>query len=338
MSAESMTLVQQHPQSGALMSFAQTSLQIKEQVNLIKSVMKDVMKDGEHYGKIPGCGDKPALLKPGAETIMSTFRLANDLDVDVIDMPGGHREYRMKCTLFSPNGQRLGTGVGSCSTLEGKYRYRTGAGEVTELAVPKAYWDKKREDPAAAAKILRETANQAGIEGDKFSTKKDDTGVWRIATFADKIEHDNPADYYNTCMKMASKRAQVAAVLTTTAASDIFTQDIDDDPDLYGGGRHKKPAPEPNGSGFSNHQQPADKKPANNKPKQDANKPPSIDWASQEQLAKLVDLSGHPALPDDKREAIENWIRGGRIASKDAADMIGKLETMIDALEAAVLA
>lgn len=233
---------------GGLTSYALPMAEIKAQVNLIQHVMREVMKEGEHYGKIPGCGDKATLLKPGAEKIMMTFRLSNDTDVDYVDMANGHREYRVKCTLYAPNGQRLGTGVGSCSTMEGKYRYRTGAGEVTELAVPKAYWDKKKEEPAAAAKILRETANRAGIEGDKFSTKKDDTGVWRIATFADKIEHDNPADYYNTCLKMAKKRALVDAVLTTTAASDIFTQDIEDMPEVIPAnhrGQNDQVTPEP---------------------------------------------------------------------------------------------
>jgi hypothetical protein len=40
---------------------------------------------------------------------------------------------------------------------------------------------------------------------------------------------NNPADFYNTAMKMGAKRALVAAVLFVTAASDIFTQDLDDD-------------------------------------------------------------------------------------------------------------
>jgi hypothetical protein len=38
-----------------------------------------------------------------------------------------------------------------------------------------------------------------------------------------------PADFYNTALKMAEKRALIAVVLFVTAASDIFTQDIDDD-------------------------------------------------------------------------------------------------------------
>ncbi len=45
---------------------------------------------------------------------------------------------------------------------------------------------------------------------------------------ARKLENDNPADDYNTVLKMAKKRALVDAVLTATAASDIFTQDLED--------------------------------------------------------------------------------------------------------------
>jgi hypothetical protein len=53
-----------------------------------------------------------------------------------------------------------------------------------------------------------------------------------IVRAGDKVEHDNPADYYNTVLKMAKKRAHVDAVLTATAASDIFTQDVEDMPEV----------------------------------------------------------------------------------------------------------
>lgn len=44
----------------------------------------------------------------------------------------------------------------------------------------------------------------------------------------DSVEHDNPADYYNTVIKIAKKRAFVDAILTTTAASDIFAEDVEE--------------------------------------------------------------------------------------------------------------
>jgi hypothetical protein len=44
----------------------------------------------------------------------------------------------------------------------------------------------------------------------------------------EKGENEDPADCYNTVLKMAKKRAYVDAMLTATAASDIFTQDIEE--------------------------------------------------------------------------------------------------------------
>jgi len=191
---------------------------VKRQVNLIQEVLTDVMKDGEHYGKIPGCGKKPALLKPGAEKIIMTFRLVPDIHQEVFDMPNSHREYRTKVNLSTQAGIFLGSGVGSCSTMEGKYRFRTGEVTKTGKPVPPDYWNERNANPKKA---------QASIGGIGFSTKKID-GNWEIVMQGEKVEHDNPADNYNTCLKMSKKRALVDAVLTVTAASDIFEQDIDE--------------------------------------------------------------------------------------------------------------
>lgn len=184
------------------------------QVTLVQEVMKGVMKEGEHYGKIPGCGDKPALLKAGAEKLGMTFRLAPTFDIRRLDMNGGHREYEVVCTL---NGRYQG--VGACSTMEGKYRYRTGPKKSTDKPVPKQYWDIRQSDPAKA---------QALLGGKGFSTMKDGNGQWVICEQGEKVEHDNPADHYNTVLKMAKKRAHVDAVLTATAASDCFVQDLEE--------------------------------------------------------------------------------------------------------------
>lgn len=197
-----------------------TANDIQEQVDLIQEVMGKVMRDKEHYGIIPGCGDKPALLKPGAEKLNMTFRMAPDPETEFVDLGGGHREYRVKCPLRSIlTGAFLGAGVGSASTMETKWRYRNAEPETTAKFVPKEYWDLRKKDPAKALEM---------IGGKGFVTKKVD-GNWYIAKLTgEKVEYDNPADYYNTCWKMAKKRSLVDAVLTVTAASDIFTQDIDE--------------------------------------------------------------------------------------------------------------
>lgn len=197
--------------------------QIQAQVNLIQEVMKAVMKDGEHYGKIPGCGDKPSLLKPGAEKLMFTFRLVADPEVEVFELyhptVQGHREYRVKVRISSLNGTYMGGGIGSCSTMENKYRFRGGEKIPTANPVPKDYWNLKKANKFDEAQEL--------IGGVGFGVAKIN-GAWVICEIGEKIEHDNPADYYNTCEKMAKKRALVDATLTVTAASDIFTQDIEE--------------------------------------------------------------------------------------------------------------
>lgn len=216
-----------------------------QQVALIQNVMKSVMVDGEHFGIIPGTGKKcpdcrgqskdcpkckgtgiigkPSLLKPGAEKLCFTFRMDPQFEVEILPIQHkipGHREYRIKCTLFSINsGQRLGSGVGSASTMETKWRFRSGPKELTEKPVPKEYWDNRESDPQKAL---------AAIGGKGHSTAKGEDGKWYIAIAGEKVENDNPADVYNTVLKVGKKRALTDAVLTCTAASDIFTQDIED--------------------------------------------------------------------------------------------------------------
>lgn len=198
---------------------AMTPDSVVRQVVLIQDVMEKVMKEGEHWGKIPGCGPKPTLLKAGAEKLSLVFRLAPSYAVTQSDLAGNHREYYVKCTLTHiPTGKIFGEGVGACSTMEGKFRFRMGDVEFIGRPVPTEYW--KSRDVEL-------------IGGRGFTAKKNpDTGKWEVARAGDKIEHDNPADYYNTVLKMAKKRAHIDAVLTATAASDIFTQDIEDMPEV----------------------------------------------------------------------------------------------------------
>ncbi len=199
--------------------YAMQTADVQRQVNVIQDVMRSVMSDGEHYGIIPGT-NKPSLLKPGAEKLSLVFRLRPEYQVTRTDLPGGHREYEITCTLYHiPTGQSVGQGVGSATTMENKYRFRTGPTELTETPVPKEYWSTRKDNPSKALEM---------IGGKGFTTKKNDAGQWVIAVQGEKVEHDNPADYYNTILKMAKKRAHVDAILTATAASDIFTQDTED--------------------------------------------------------------------------------------------------------------
>jgi hypothetical protein len=193
---------------------------------------------------IPGCGDKPSLLKPGAEKLMFTFRLVADPEVEVFELYHptitGHREYRVKVKISSMGGTYMGGGVGSCSTMEGKYRFRGGEKTGTGKPIPKEYWNLRKDGKNAEAQEL--------IGGHGFSHGKIN-GSWEICEIGEKAEHDNPADFYNTCEKMGKKRALVDATLTVTAASDIFTQDIEEMTEVIPGAKEapakKEPVKEP---------------------------------------------------------------------------------------------
>lgn len=192
-----------------------TSKQVMGQVQLIQEVMRDAMKEGEHYGKIPGCGDKPALLKAGAEKLSLTFRLSPSYKIERLDLANGHREYIITCELrHIETGKLLGAGVGSCSTMESKYRWRSvDTFEVTDMPIPRDSKEKKAE-----------------YRKQGFGMKKVD-GEWKWVRFTgngERVENPDIADQYNTVLKMGKKRAQVDATLTALAASDIFTQDIDE--------------------------------------------------------------------------------------------------------------
>jgi hypothetical protein len=175
----------------------------------VQDVLKSQMQEDVHYGKIPGTGDKPTLLKSGAEMLrmvfnMSTICEATDVTVDTDDK--GHKTYEICMHILNKDGIKVATGLGTCSTLESKYKYRS---QLTDRTVPSEYWNER---------------DKALLGGPQYSPKKV-KGKWLIA---ERVEHDNPADYYNTVKKMAKKRAMADGILTATCSSDLFTQDLED--------------------------------------------------------------------------------------------------------------
>jgi len=182
-----------------MIATARSAGDILAQKAIITEVMKKVMKDGIHYGKIPGCGDKPALLKPGIEALTSTFRIAlNHTTEDLSDEDSVR--YRVTSTAtYSPTGQVLGDGLGECSSDERKYKWRA---PVCEEEFDEAPENRKRE----------------------FWKK----GWNKGAPTKEKQVRTDHADIANTVLKMATKRADAAAIILALGVSDIFAQDIEE--------------------------------------------------------------------------------------------------------------
>ena len=189
--------------------------ELKTRANMVTNIKRDIMRENIHWGKVPGCGDKPTLLKNGAELLCMAFKLAPDAKVEITDLGNGHREYTVTTTLTSiVTGTPIATGLGSCSTMESKYRYRGAELVNTGKPVPKEYWSSK---------------DVSLLGGKGFTAKKDENGAWKIFKKGDKkIENPDIADVYNTVLKMASKRSLVDATLKATGGSCEFTQDIED--------------------------------------------------------------------------------------------------------------
>lgn len=194
---------------------------IKHQIQVIQEVMAGAMVKDTHYGVIPGCGDKPTLLKAGAEKLCLTFRLSPTYVVTKTDLGGGHREYEVRCTLTHiPSGSVFGEGVGICSTHESKYRYRKA--ERNCPACGKSTIIKGKLEYGGGWLCF---AKKGGC-GAKFGDNDDAITSQQVG----RVDNPDIADSFNTVLKIAKKRAHVDAVLTATAASDIFAQDLEDLP------------------------------------------------------------------------------------------------------------
>lgn len=193
---------------------------ILAQVKLIQEVMTRVMTDGEHYGVIPGTGTKKTLLQPGAQKLTMTFRLAPEYELQETNLPREHKEYRVICTLKSiQTGNFVGQGVGCCSTMESKYRFRGGARKCPNCGKETIIKGKKE---YGGGWLCFTKKNGCGSKWEDGDPEIEGQSV-------ERVECENPADFYNTVLKMAKKRAFVDATITATAASDIFTQDVGDD-------------------------------------------------------------------------------------------------------------
>lgn len=172
-----------------------TAVDVREHVNLIQEVMGAVMKKDTHYGVIPGC-KQPSLYKAGSEVLLATFRIAVSVIVEDLSTEDCVR-YRVRTIgTHQVSGIVVGEGIGSCSSNEDKYKWR------------KAVNDKEFEATQESRRRIK--------YGKDWVTKQVRT---------------EPADVDNTVLKMAKKRAQIDLTLTATAASDIFTQDVEDMPE-----------------------------------------------------------------------------------------------------------
>jgi hypothetical protein len=194
-----------------------TIAEIKHRKAKIHELMRELMVEEHHFGIVPGT-DKPTLLKPGAEMLCMTFRLMPSFSVTQRELAEGHREYRVDCDLTNAQGQIVAKGVGSCSTMESKYRWRLGS----------------RKCPECQSDAIRKSKDGGGgffcwakLGGCGATFPEGDKKI--VGQSLARVPNPDIADQWNTVLKMAAKRAHVHAVLLATAASDMFAPEGEDD-------------------------------------------------------------------------------------------------------------
>lgn len=181
---------------------------------------KDGGQDGGDYGVIPGVGTKKVLLKSGADKLCELYGLYDEYEIESReDFSTNLFYYKIKCTLKSRRDDSIvGSGLGSCSTYESKYRWR----------------DSQRKCPKCEATSIIKGKEEFG-GGWLCWAKKGGCGA-KFPTGDRSIEGqvigrtENPDIYdtVNTVLKMAKKRAKIDAVIAVTRSSGIFTQDLEE--------------------------------------------------------------------------------------------------------------
>lgn len=150
--------------------------QAVHRAQMLEQMVGRVLKEGVDYGTIPGT-PKPTLYQTGAQQLAFVFGLTPEFSVEHETFD--HKaeppfiSYTVRCRMVSrESSEVVAEGVGSCNSMEVRYRYRKQGGQ--------------------------------------------------------RVLNTEVADLANTILKMASKRALVAGVLNATAASRVFTQDLED--------------------------------------------------------------------------------------------------------------
>jgi hypothetical protein len=207
--------------------FEQRLTALKIAQKRMATIQREMMEKDVDYGVIPGTGDKPTLLKPGAERLCAFHKLVPTFEETVTlgdGITSPHIRVSTKCSLhyLTDDGPIVGQGVGAANSWEKKYRYR----------------DAQRKCPDCGA---------AAIYRSKYPDKKTGEMGWYCfakkggcgATFGEndpaitgqqqgQMENPDPFDGENTLKKMSAKRSYIDATLRATATSGLFTQDVED--------------------------------------------------------------------------------------------------------------
>jgi hypothetical protein len=202
-----------HYQPGRTLTPLMNLAVAKSRLAEFQQFVKEYMVEGEDYGQIPGT-PKKTLYKPGADKLCELYGLSDSYRVidRLVDFDRGLFDYEIECTL-SRDGVPIATGLGSCSSYEGKYRWR----------------DSQRRCPQCGKETIIKGKEEYGGGWVCFAKKggcgakyaEDDERI--TAQMIGQVENEDIATLKNTILKMAKKRAKIDATLGGTRYSKTNT-------------------------------------------------------------------------------------------------------------------
>lgn len=192
--------------------------------------LKRSMKFGIHYGPPYPGSKKETLLKPGAEMVARRFGVRPAYHaLEARSEPDFDRPersfvmYRYQCDIVDiETGTIVGSAIGSCNSMEDKYRLRTANLKCPDCGAETLIMTRRSQDEYWCA------PNKGGCG---HNIPKTDPRV--TSQEVGKVVNPNPMDLANTIDKMAQKRSFVSGVILATGASQYFAPGDEAVHDLY---------------------------------------------------------------------------------------------------------
>lgn len=187
----------------------------KARLKEFQAFVAEYLVENEDFGRVPGI-TKPFLFKAGADKLCELYGLADSFEIvdKVEDYSRNLFDYTIKCTL-TRNGSLVATGLGSCNSYEGKYRWR----------------DENRKCPQCGKEAIIKGKAEYGGGWLCFKKKGGCGAKWadgdRVieGQVTGKVENEDLPTQKNTILKIAKKRSKIDATLSATRSAGIFTQD-----------------------------------------------------------------------------------------------------------------
>lgn len=218
----------------------------------LRTFIKEMLVPDTDYGKLPGM-QAYTLYKPGAEKLLEIYGYAAyPRVVEKIVLGPTHPEnpfaphgpfysWDYAVDIYSKrSGNLVGMGVGSCNSMEAKYRWRDAQRKCPTCGAAALIYGKPE-----YAKKLRGQKHwlcyvRKGGCGEEFEVR--DPKI--IEQEVGKVPNDDVYSLMNTIQKMAKKRALIDAAISVTRSSGMFVPepgDGDDDNDRDARGPQRRP-------------------------------------------------------------------------------------------------